>query len=85
MVDGPARVIEVAKWFTDQSNSSSGLKVLRVKNLFALQRDEVPDGYRDLKLFVALSSSSGLGIIGEIQVIVLLHTKRLKICHCLCG
>ena len=85
VVDGPARMIEVAKWFTDQPNSSSGLKVLRVKNLFALQRDEVLDGYRDLKLFVALSGSSGLGIIGEIQVMRILCTLCLKSCPCRFG
>jgi hypothetical protein len=30
---------------------------------------QVPDGYRDIKLFVAFRGGGGLGIIGEIQVL----------------
>ena len=75
VVDGPARVLEVARWFTEQNNGSGELQVVRVKNLFALPREEISDGYRDLKLFIAFSSSKGLGIIGEIQA-------RRTCCRC---
>jgi hypothetical protein len=66
VVHGPARVLEVAQWFRDHSVAE--LQVLRVKNRFALQREDISDGYRDLKLSLAFSSSNGFGIIGEVQV-----------------
>ena len=69
VVEGPARLLEVAMLFTAaEDDCTTGLPVLRVKNLFALSRAEVPDGYRDIKLFVTFIGSNGLGIIGEIQV-----------------
>jgi hypothetical protein len=69
VVEGPARLLDVAMLFTGaEDDCTTGLPVLRVKNLFALSRSEVPDGYRDIKLFVAFTGSNGLGIIGEIQV-----------------
>jgi hypothetical protein len=76
VVDGPALMLEVAQWFT--GNNSAELRVLRVKNRFALQRAEISDGYRDLKLFVAFTSSSGLGIIGEVQVMRILHNQGFE-------
>ena len=44
--------------------------MVRVKNGFALGRNDVADGYRDLKLFVVFDDPAGLGIIGEIQVTI---------------
>ena len=70
VVDGPSRMLEIIKWF-DKDHCSGpaegSLRVLRVKNRFGLPREEVPDGYRDVKLFVHYTSPAGLGIVGEIQ------------------
>jgi hypothetical protein len=67
VADGPAHMLEVVKWFAGQASEATGLPVVRMKNKFGLPREEVPDGYRDVKLFVAYTSPTGLGIIGEIQ------------------
>ena len=80
VADGPAQMLEVVRWFSRSpdscatslvsvsGNSGTRLQVVRIKNLFGLQREEVHDGYRDLKLFLAFTNPKGLGIIGEIQV-----------------
>jgi len=44
------------------------LELLRAKNFFAMAKEEVPDGYRDMKLFLALVRRPGFGIIGEVQI-----------------
>jgi len=44
------------------------LELLRAKNVFAMVKEEAPDGYRDLKLFLALVRRPGFGIIGEVQI-----------------
>ena len=71
-------------WFTE-GGAAAGLPVVRIKNRFALNRADVPDGYRDLKVFVLYAEGGdggggggsgggeGLGIIGEVQI----HDKAL--------
>jgi len=47
----------------------SRLSVAFVKNRFAMPREQIPDGYRDVKLFALFTDAvSGLSIIGEIQI-----------------
>ena len=68
---GPQRICEVVRWCVEAglvSSEEGSLQVCRVKNLFALERTEVPDGYRDVKLFLLFTCPSGLSIIGEVQV-----------------
>ena len=67
VADGPALMLEVVKWFAGEMSEATRLPVVRMKNKFGLPREEVPDGYRDVKLFVAYTSPTGLGIVGEIQ------------------
>ena len=81
-------ILQVINWFLCHSGAneetggcldvleSTGLPVLRVKNRFGWLLEEVPDGYRDVKLFVSFSNARGLGIIGEIQVSVLLRVHK---------
>jgi len=75
---GPAQILEVANWIVAGSGATASgqtslkscaqLTVIRTKNRFSQPRDQVPDGYRDIKLFVAFRGGCGLGIIGEIQI-----------------
>jgi hypothetical protein len=70
VADGPARMLELVEWFSgeaSQATEATGLPVVRMKNKFGLAREDVPDGYRDVKIFVAYTSPTGLGIVGEIQ------------------
>jgi hypothetical protein len=67
VADGPARMLELVKWFSGDASEATGLPVVRMKNKFGLAREDVPDGYRDVKIFVAYTSPTGLGIVGEIQ------------------
>jgi hypothetical protein len=73
VADGPTHILRTASWFSDAALSArpcaAGMTVVRVKNGFGLGREDVVDGYRDLKLFVVFDGPVGLGIIGEIQVI----------------
>mmetsp|Transcript_30394 Transcript_30394/g.80790 ORF Transcript_30394/g.80790 Transcript_30394/m.80790 type:complete len:1308 (+) Transcript_30394:142-4065(+) len=68
--DGSQTIVEVAKWFLEGIDCEEGtLRVCRVKNMFALDRADVRDGYRDLKLFLVFKDAeSGLSIIGEVQI-----------------
>ncbi len=66
---GPAHMLEVARWFTDESALLEPLlSVCRIKNKFALGQDQLVGGYRDLMLCVLTENPDGLCIIGEIQV-----------------
>ncbi len=65
---GPAQILEVMSWFSGEAAAKYGLRMCRMKNRFAFPEDEVTDGYRDLKICVVSEASSGLNIIGEIQV-----------------
>ena len=49
------------------------LKVVRVKNKFAVTDASDYDGYRDLMVCVLYTGSHGLSIIGETQI----HDQRL--------
>jgi hypothetical protein len=48
---------QVLRWFTERG-PALGLPVVRIKNRFALAREDVPDGYRDLKCVPRTRSSS---------------------------
>jgi hypothetical protein len=80
-------MLEVLKWFSGKDSETAGLPVVRMKNKFGSLREDVPDGYRDLKLFVAYTSPTGLGIVGEIQARVetfvdsLLYFYQFKMRH----
>ncbi|EKX49440.1 hypothetical protein GUITHDRAFT_162182 [Guillardia theta CCMP2712] len=63
----PAHVLEVMKWF-QEGGQSSKLRVCRVKNKFAYDKQDVQDGYRDLSLAVLFQGPRNLRIIGEIQL-----------------
>jgi len=58
----------------EQQHAPSPLSVMFIKNRFTRPREQVPDGYRDVKLFARFTDSvSGLSIIGEIQI----HDRQL--------
>jgi len=59
---------------SDKNLAPSLLSVVYIKNRFALPREKIPDGYRDVKLFARFTDSvSGLSIVGEIQI----HDREL--------
>ncbi len=64
---GPRQVLRVLSWLLEQQDPA-GLKICRVKNKFAFSAPHAGDGYRDLQICVLFKGSSGLSIIGEIQI-----------------
>ena len=72
VTSGPSHMRQVVKWLLDKRHDHQAcgpsLTVCRLKNSFALSRSSVPDGYRDIKLFVIFTGNGGLKIIGEVQV-----------------
>ena len=71
---GPARMLEVLAWF-EERQAKTGLQLVRVKNKFGFRVEELVGGYRDVMLSVVYRSPSGLAIVGEIQVRILLSWK----------
>ena len=57
------------EWFLSRTDES--LRVVRVKNKFALAREELVGGFRDLMLSLLFTGLGGLRIIGEVQVSLL--------------
>jgi len=75
---GASQILKVLSWFTEQQDSA-GLPICRMKNKFSFPAELVPDGYRDLQICVLFRGSSGLSIIGEIQIHdAELHDLKLK-------
>ena len=64
---GPAEMVEAFGWFEGREEQT-GLKVVRVKNKFALKKEELVGSYRDLMVCVLYRAANNLAIIGEIQV-----------------
>jgi hypothetical protein len=56
--------LQVLGWFATES---SRLVLCRVKKKFA-RTSCIDDGYRDLSLSIVFSDSSGLRLIGEVQI-----------------
>ncbi len=67
VTNGPSHLLQVVQWFLE-TPGNAGLTVCRLKNMFALPRGLVPDGYRDIKLFILFSGPNDLKLIGEVQV-----------------
>ena len=68
------------EWFLSRTDES--LRVVRVKNKFALAREELVGGFRDLMLSLLFTGLGGLRIIGEVQVSLLcflLHKSKKNI------
>ncbi len=62
-------MLDVASWFLAGGGFGlPGLPVCRVKNKFALSKEDVVGGYRDLMICVVMEGLDELRIIGEIQV-----------------
>jgi hypothetical protein len=76
---GSSQILQVLAWFLEQQEYT-GLPICRMKNKFSFPTERVPDGYRDLQICVLFQGSSGLSIIGEIQIHDLeLHELKLKV------
>jgi hypothetical protein len=76
---GASQILRILSWFTEQQDPV-GLPICRMKNKFSFPAELVPDGYRDLQICVLFRGSSGLSIIGEIQIHdAELHDLKLKV------
>ena len=76
---GASQILQILSWFAAQEECN-GLPVCRLKNRFSFPEDEVPNGYRDIQICVVFEGSSGLSIIGEIQIHDSeLHALKLKV------
>jgi len=75
---GPSQILQVIQWFTEHEEENS-LPVRRLKNKFSRPEEAVANGYRDVQLGVLFTGSTGLKIIGEIQIHDLeLYRLKLK-------
>ena len=76
---GASQILQVLSWFTTPQVLAR-LPICRMKNKFSFPQDLVPDGYRDLQICVLFTGSSGLSIIGEIQIHdAELHALKIKV------
>ena len=64
---GASKILQAVRWFT-QHEESTCLRVCRLKNKFAFEKDKLVGGYRDVMLCVLFIEDDGLRIIGEIQI-----------------
>ena len=76
---GSSQILQVLSWFTEQQQNDC-LPICRLKNKFSFPTERIPDGYRDLQICVLFQGSSGLSIIGEIQIHDCeMHELKLKV------
>ena len=78
---GADQILQVLSWFAAPQAVAS-LPICRLKNKFSFPSERVPDGYRDLQICVLFTGSSGLSIIGEIQIHdAELYALKLKVSY----
>ncbi len=60
--------MQVMQWFMEEDSSMAGLRLCRLKNRFAVSKEDLVGGYRDLMFCMVYDGPHGLRIIGEVQI-----------------